>query len=55
MFEGIDLADRSFDLISELMRSNALNNTVVLVSENNISLGVKLQYQVICESFAAKA
>ncbi len=54
ILEGIDLPHCSLDLIVKLMRSNTLQDTVIVVSEDNVALGVKLEDEVICKSLRSK-
>ncbi len=38
MLEGVDLANRSLDFIGKLMRTNALDDLILVVSQDDISL-----------------
>lgn len=54
MLERIDFSDCSFDLFVELMRSNALQNAVVVISEDDVSLRVELKNQVVRKGLGAE-
>jgi hypothetical protein len=49
ILEGIDLPDCCLDLIVELMRADALQDAEVVVSEDDVALGVQLEDEVVRE------
>ena len=49
VFERIQLAHRCLDLIGELMGSHALQNTKVLICEDDVALRIKFQDEMITE------
>jgi hypothetical protein len=54
ILEGIDLSDSSLDLLVELMRSYTLQDAVILISEDDIALGVELQDEVVGKRIRAE-
>ena len=53
-FKRIDLTYCGFDLFVELMGPNALQNAIVLVGQNDVTLGIELKDEMICEGFGSE-
>ena len=54
LLERIDLSYRSFDFIRKLMWTYALNDSVLMVSKNDVSLRIKLKNKMVCECLTSK-
>lgn len=49
VFKRVQFAHGSLDLVSELMGTHALENSIVLVGEDDVALGIKLKNEMIAE------
>ena len=54
MFKGIDLSDGSFNSFAILMRPDTLQNSVILVRENDIALWIEFKDEMIWEGLRTK-
>ena len=54
MLKGIQFAHGSLHLIVEFMRTNTLQDAVIVISQDNITLGVQLQDEMVGERLRTK-
>ena len=55
MLKGINLPHSCFDFIVILMRPDALQDSVLIIGQNNVSLSVELYNQMVGERLRAES
>lgn len=54
IFEGVHLANSSLNFIGELVRPHTLYNPVGCIGEDNVTLGVELQNEMVAKLFRSE-